>query len=35
VEQANALIFIAIKKILEDQKKGKMGRGTAEGCMES
>jgi hypothetical protein len=35
VERANTLIYSAIKKILEDQLKGKVGRGVTEGGMES
>jgi hypothetical protein len=35
VERANALIFEAIKKIFEDEKKRQMGRSNAEGDMES
>jgi transposase InsO family protein len=35
IEKANALIFISIKKILENQSERQMGRGTTEASVES
>jgi hypothetical protein len=34
VEKGNSLIFQAMKKILEGEKKGKMGEGHVNGSME-